>query len=198
MRDHVPGMLLLLWLSGCGFDDSHDANQSVHTGDDARGQILKWAHSAVRLGDNGGGLPASAKNFWLFAGGTFNGSITYWTFDCDNREDCMRAVGYLGDLRPVDFKPWAPSRYAVVMGGLDYYSTFENPRNKRPRSHPWDVRGIKNGLVYERVEGDHRRMVYYAIDFDRNRVYYHYESGGFPPDEYRPDAAGKGRLTKPP
>jgi hypothetical protein len=28
-------------------------------------------------------------------------------------------------------------------------------------------------------------MHYYAIDFDTCRVYYHYESGGFPADAYR-------------
>ena len=185
----------MLWICGCGFDDSYDPNQYVHTGDYAKGQILKRAHGATRLREDGGGLPASAKNFWLFDGGSFNGSIIYWVFDCDNREDCLKAVEFLASLRPDDLKPWEPSRYAVVMGGLDFYSTHGIPW-KMLRSNPWNVRGIRNGLVYERVKGDHRSMVYYAIDSDRDRVYYHYESGGFPPDEYHPNTVEGQRQTK--
>ena len=195
MRGHVLGMLSLLWLSGCGLDDTYDPNQVVHTGEDAKELILKRARSATRFREDGGGLPASAKNFWLFDGGSFNGSITYWVFDCDSREDCLKAVEYLGGLRPDDLKPWKPSRYAVVMGGLDFYSRHGIPW-KKLRINPWDVRGIRNGLVYERVEGDDRSMVYYAIDSDRNRVYYHHESGGFPPDEYRPSSVEGERQTE--
>ncbi|WP_406694884.1 hypothetical protein V5E97_27960 [Singulisphaera sp. Ch08] len=176
--------------------DEFDPNVNIHTGDDAKRLILQWAHSAVRLDPNQGGIPASATDFWLYDGGSFNGSITYWVFQCGSREDCLKAVEYLGGLRPDDLKPWEPSRYAVVMEGLDFYSKAAT-LNPRILGTPWDVRGIKNGLVYEQVQGDHRSMVYYAIDHDRNRVYYHYESGGFPRDEYRPEVHGGGAGLKP-
>jgi len=41
-------------------------------------------------------------------------------------------------------------------------------------------------LLVIRVSGDHRSMVYFALDFKHKRVYHHYECGGFPPAEYRP------------
>lgn len=174
-----------------GLDATFDPNQSVHTGDEAKSRILKWAHSAVRLGEDGGSLPASARGFWLYDGGTFNGSITYWVFECDSREDCLKAVEYLGGLRRDEFKPWAPSRYAVVMEGLDFYSKEAISRAVPLRSSPWDVRAIEDGVAYEQVHED-RWLNYYAIDFDTNRVYYHHESGGFPTDLYRPRAPGGG------
>ena len=36
----------------------------------------------------------------------------------------------------------------------------------RSEAIPWDVQGIRNGVVHERVvDGDHRHMYYYAVDF---------------------------------
>jgi hypothetical protein len=186
-------MVLPILLCGCADpNDFFDPNDQVHTGEQAKAEIVNWAHSAVRLDARAGGLPPSATNFWLYDGGTFSGMITYWVFDCGSREDCLKAVEYLGDLRAGDLIPWEASRYAVVMEGLDYY-TNRSSWKKKLRSNPWNVRGIKNGLVYERTsgkqggQGGNERMVYYAIDFDKNRVYYHYESGGFPMDEHRPE-----------
>jgi hypothetical protein len=71
------------------------------------------------------------------------------------------------------------------MEGVDFYAS-ECRWSKKLDNDPRDVRRIQNGLVYERVFGDHRSMAYYANDFDRNRVYHHYESGGFPAAEYHP------------
>lgn len=169
-------------------------NENVHTGEDARARILQSHRRELSPGEKGNDMPASARDFWLYDGGTFNGSITYWIFRCDNRDDCLKAIRFLGNLPPEALEPWKPSRYAVVMEGPDFYWKEQGGKNLRP--HPWDVRGITNGLVHERVYGDHRSMVYYAIDLDRNRVYYHYESGGFPPDDYAPDGSHSSRKAK--
>lgn len=195
MRSHGLGILSFLWLSGCGLDNSYDPNQYVYTGRDARQHIVRQAKTAASLRVNADGFPASARNFWMFDGGSFNGSIRYWMFDCDNLEDCLKAIRYLGDIKAEELKPWEPSRYAVVMEGLDFYS--RNHRWKKLIANPWDVRGIKNGVVYERTSerssesNRYQRMVYFAIDFEKYRIYHHYESGGFPPDQYRPSGPKK-------
>ncbi len=163
-----------------------DPNKDVITGLEAKAKILRWEGTSMVAGRQGSKLPASADDFWLYDGGNFNGTTTYCTFQCGDRADCLKAVEYLGGVREKDLKPWKPSRYAVVMEGPDFYSRTLAPSEKL-RSHPWDARGIKNGLVYEDVRGDHDDLVYCAIDLDRNRVYYVKESGGFPPDEYRPN-----------
>jgi hypothetical protein len=126
-----------------------------------------------------GRLPESARNFYIFDGGNFSGSIIYVSFDCGGREDCWEAITRLGGPDRSKFRPWAESRYAVVMEGPGFY---HDPLKKDPS----DVRRIKSGTVYERVDGDHANMYYCAIDFDLNRVYYHRESGGFRPDAYQP------------
>jgi hypothetical protein len=172
-----------------------DRNEYVRTGADAKDGILKRTNGEVRRDGETTTLPASANGFWFYDGGTFNGAILSWLFDCGRREDCPKAVGYLDGLRPNGMKPWVPLRYAVVMESPGFYSK-NVPASKRLRSNPWDVRAIKNGLVYERADRDHRQMVYYTIDLDRNRVFYHCESGGFPANEYRPDDYGESRVTK--
>jgi hypothetical protein len=154
-----------------------DPNRGVTTGEPARFNIWRGKGSEV--------LPASASNFWYYDGGTFNGSIVYWVFECGSKEDCLKAVERLGGPKAPEFKPWEPSRYAVVMEGVDFY-TRSCRWSKALRDNRWNVRDIQDGVVHEEVIGDHRSMVYYAIDFRHNRVYYHYESGGFPADKYRP------------
>ncbi len=184
-------MALLLLVAGCiPYEPERDAdpNGLVSTGEAAKRQILVWARRNTRPGEADRDLPASATDFWVYEGGSFNGSIEYSVFQCGNREDCLKAVEILGGARVGDPKPWESSRYAVVMEGPEYYWKDywkERPASKRFRSNPWEVRAIKNGLVYEAVFGDHERMEYFAIDLDRNRVYFHHESGGFPPYEFR-------------
>jgi hypothetical protein len=172
-----------------------DPNENVTTGREAKATILQWAGSLMVAANDGSRLPATADDFWLYDGGNFGGTITYCTFRCSDRADCLKAVEYLGGVREQDLKPWIPSRYAVVMEGPAFYSRTRAPTEKL-RSNPWDVRGIKNGLVYEHVRGDQDSMVYCAIDLDRNRVYYVHESGGFPDDEYGPVGAGGWDGTK--
>jgi hypothetical protein len=164
-----------------------DQNENVYTADDAEERILQRARPTAGVGEIARGLPASAKDFWVFEGGSFGGCVDYWTFTCGSREDCLKAVEYLGNIRLSDLKDWKPSQYAVVMEGPGYYSRTLKTA-KKLSSNPWDVRGIKNGLIYESVWGGHENMDYFAIDFDINRVFYHHESGGFPADEYDPAA----------
>jgi len=70
------------------------------------------------------------------------------------------------------------------MEGPAFYSRDVEP-SKKLRGNLWDVRGIKNGLVYELVIRD-RDLYYYAIDLDRNRVYHLFQFGCFRGEEYRP------------
>jgi hypothetical protein len=77
------------------------------------------------------------------------------------------------------------------MEGPAFYSRTEDSGKKISQNAPWDVRGITNGLVYERVDSQHQDMDYAAIDLDRHRIFYHDESGGFPPDEYQPNDEAK-------
>jgi hypothetical protein len=167
--------------------ENADLNENVHTGEDAKGRILQRARGASSGIENQDGLPASAKDFWVYGDGGFGGSTHYSMFTCGSRDDCLKAVEYLGGIEPAELKSWRPSRFAVVMEGPGYYSRAASTE-KKLRTNPWDVRGIKNGLLYEFIQGDHELMIYYAIDLDRNLVYWHEESGGFRADEYDPAA----------
>jgi hypothetical protein len=171
-----------------------DPNENVTHGEDARAKILKLAGGGLVSAKRGSVLPSSADDFWIYDGGWLSKSNFYCTFRCSHRADCLKAVEYLGGRRANELKPWKPSMYAVVMEGPDFYSRTLAPRDKL-RYSPWNVRAIKNGLVYEHVQGDNSSMVYCAIDLDRNRVYYIDESGGFRGDEYRP--AGDRDRTRP-
>ncbi len=165
-------LLAAFVLGGCGplVEGQGNSSSDFFVGEEARSRIAK--HGGVDLG-----VLASATNLYFREGGTFNGTIIYWAFDCKNREQCFWAVGVPGE----SLKPWVPSRYAVVMEGPGFYA-------KELQTDLWDVRGIKNGLVSEIVIRGHERMEYRAIDLDRNRVYFHFESGGFPDTVYRPPA----------
>jgi len=185
----LAGILLLL-LSQRGFIKStpllpeFDPNDSVHTGEEARLRILASAGRAARPGADNPRMPESASNFWLYENGWISKSRTYWTFDCRSREECLKAVESLGGLQLNELSPWQPSRYAAIMEGPAFDSRNVEPSRKL-RPNPWDVRGIKNGLVYELVVRDYH-LYYYAIDLDRSRVYHASEFGCFRGDEYDP------------
>lgn len=119
-------------------------------------------------------LPPSAKNVYFFDGGNFNGSIEYVAFDCATLEECWQSLETLSDRDRSQFAAWRPSSYAVVMRGPGFYS----PDWSTPH---WRLNALQNGASYESVDGAHR-LKFYAIDFDRRRVYCHFESGGFPQD----------------
>lgn len=172
MRIHGLQLVFVLAVLGCNSAPEFDPTTDRFTGAEAKARVERWA-------DEGGKLPGSATNFYIFDGGSFNGSIIYASFDCGNREDCWVALKLLGSPDSTEFKPWAASRYSVVMQGPGFYHQIL-------KDDPWDVRGIEEGVVYEQTDADHRRMIYYAIDFAKDRVYIHEESGGFPPDIYEP------------
>ena len=181
MRILYLHILLALTVLGCGTDlGDYNAAGNRYTGSDARSRIERLH------GPNGKKLPDSASNFYLFDGGSFNGSITYVAFDCSNVDDCWEAIESFNGPGRADFRRWTPSQYAVVMQGPGFYHT-------QLKGDPWSVRDIRNGMVYEKVTRDRdpkayypSRMEYFAIDLDKKRVYYHHECGGFPPDLTHP------------
>ncbi len=165
--------LFAVILVGCGPNIlDYDGTTDRHTGPEAQSRIEQGHWTAGKK------LPDSARNFYLFDGGTFNGSITYVAFDCGGADDCFAAIEALSGPEKAELKAWTPSQYAVVMNGPGFYS-------KKLDADPWNVRDITHGVMYEKVTGNHHHMTYFAIDLDRNRVYYHYESGGFPSDAYQ-------------
>jgi hypothetical protein len=171
----APPLLLVIVLLAIGCLDQKGPLKDVYTGQDARNRIV----GLVKLpshSDKESPLPQSATNYYLFDGGSFNGSITYWSFDCASHEDCWAAIASLGGPGRSEFHPWKPSRFAVVMNGPGFYQ----PQLATPL---WDVTTIQHGAVYEDVDGD-KCMDYYAIDYDTLRVYHHHESGGFPTTTY--------------
>jgi hypothetical protein len=159
-----------------------DANDRVHTGEDARLRILSSADRVVPSEADAERVPASAGNFWLYEDGFVSGGCVYWTLTCRSPEECVKVVERLGGIRRSDLASWRPSRYAVVMVGPLFYSRNVEP-NKKLRANPWDLRAIKNGLLYENSAGD-SRLSFYAIDLDRCRVYHAKETGGFPTDAW--------------
>jgi hypothetical protein len=166
----IVGVLALI---GCGPD--YDPAEYRFTGEAARERIEQLTGDTKTL-------PESTRNFYIFDGGSFGGSIVYVSFDCGSREDCWTSVACLGGSDAAEFKPWAESSFAVVMEGPGFY-------HESLRLDPWNVREIRNSLVHEQVVGDHRSMHYYAIDFERNRIYYHRETGGFRSTRYTPSVA---------
>jgi hypothetical protein len=161
-----------------------DLNDCVHTGEDAKRRILALAERDARLRADRPGMPGSASNFWLYEDGWLSKTRTYWMFDCGSREECLKAVESLGGLRQEELSPWQPSRYAAIMEGPAFYSKNVEEPSRKLRANPWDVRGIRNGLVHELVTD--RDLYYYAIDLDRCRVFYLCEFRCFHRDEYEP------------
>ncbi len=156
---------LLATLSGC--IAPYDSNTDFHTGEAARKRIF----NLPRVKEDQ--VPASATDYRLFDGGTFGGSITYWTFTCASLEDCYRAVEMMGGPKRDEFQPWQATKYGVDMDGPGYYF-------KDFKQEFWPIRQIKNGVMVETVYGNHEGLQLNVIDLDRKMVFHHYESGGFP------------------
>ncbi len=166
---------LVVPLVGCSPPNwEHDPlTEDVFTGEAARDRILSPGSPGEA---DPSSLPASSTEFYLFDGGTFNGTIKYWSFRCGTVEDCWAALTILLAPPQSEFQPWQPSQYAVVMKGPAFYWP------ELATDH-WDIESVENGAMWEKVDGD-RRMEFYAVDFDTNRIYYHKEGGGFPTDAF--------------
>lgn len=166
---------------------SVDSGPAVSSGDPAERAIL-------RLGGRdpvaGRAVADDVVGAVLFDGGNFNGVIAYWYLECRSREGCLRAFEFMSERDRSVLRPWVPSRYAVVMEGPRFYGwddrLVDADIRERYAHSPWDVRGITDGMVFEEVGVRNNSMSYYAIDFDRNRLYFHRESGGFSTRKYRP------------
>lgn len=122
-----------------------------------------------------GTLPESADDIWVYDGGNWNGVIYYLSFRCGSVEDCWAALETLGAPDESAFHDTVKTEYAVNWEGPRFY------RGEDETEMPWEVASIRNGKSWEDADGD-RRMSFYAVDLDTLRVYYHYESGGFPTD----------------
>ena len=121
-----------------------------------------------------GALPRGTHSFWVFDGGSFNGSIYYLSFRCDSIEDCWAAVGVLGGPDESLFGDSATTRFAVNYYGPNFYWR-EIPADR------WKVAAIRSGRSFETAHDD-RVMDFWAVDRDTLTVYHHHESGGFPTD----------------
>jgi hypothetical protein len=160
------------FVGGCSSSSTYDPLHDVYTGEVAMDRILGLARSQLIPSlRSSAHYPNSAREFYLFDGGTFSGSITYWTFECGNPSDCLEAVRALCGIEASQMVPWKPSNYATATDGPAFYFP-------RLESFPWLVRDIKDGLVYEDVHD--RSMKYCAVDLARNRVYFYRESGRLP------------------
>ena len=166
---------MMLAFGGCYSE--YDPTERLYTGDQTK----------KRLADDGAQWvnAAGLDNWYLYAGGSFGGTIRYLSFDCETEQGCWSAIEARGGPSRAHFEPWKPSEFSRVMRGPGFY-------HSQLASNLWDVRGITNGLVYEQVRDLHRRhdradsMTYYAIDLDRLRVYHLRESGGFRVEWYDP------------
>jgi len=157
----------LVWASlaltaGCGVPgDDYDFQKNVFLGDAASERCHK-------------DIPASATDIYFYDGGNWNGSINYISFTCDTVEECWAAVAALGAPDREEFLPSIQSAFAVNIHGPSFYAA-------ELETEYWHVPAATNGASFEKADGS-ERMTFWAIDFDKNRVFYHYESGGFPAD----------------
>ena len=114
-----------------------EPNKNVRTGEDARAEILSWAGKGMGVGKDGATLPTSASDFWLYHDGGFSGSISYCTFRCGNRAECVEAVEYLAGVAPRTSSGGSLA-YAVVMAGRRFIRG--RSVRKKNSAYPWDVR----------------------------------------------------------
>jgi hypothetical protein len=131
--------------------DDPDPFGDAYSGVDARLKIVEQAGAASSRGQKSVGLPASAKDFWFYYNGFLSKSSEYCKFTCGSRDDCLKAVEAVGGVSPADLKPWKLSKYVAVMEGTAYRFRG-SPASPKLHGNPWDVRGIKNGVVYEHAQ----------------------------------------------
>ena len=144
---------------------SYDPQEDIFTGMAARDRIDAK-------------LSESACDFWVFDGGTFNGSIFYSSFRCQSIDDCWKALNALGAPEQTSFIPNVKTKFAVNLHGPKFYW----PKLETPC---WNLAVVTNGMSCERNHED-RQLEFWAVDLDKKRVFYHRESGGFstdPPDK---------------
>ncbi len=164
----VFGGILLVSIAGCGLPvGPPNLTAEVHVGEEAKTLILQRADLTKADFVN------VAKEYYLCESGNFNGSIVYYRIDFENFKGCLDAFEQLSGMDRGSLTPWRPSEFAVVMDGPRFY--WENLGNA-----PWDLWSVTRGLVYENMRGEHQSLEYYALDLDKNRLYCHRESGGFP------------------
>jgi hypothetical protein len=165
-RLFIGAICTIVTACGCG-DFDYDPHLNVSRGEDARPKLFHCDREKI---------PASATEFWVYDGGNVHGSIYYVSFRCATLDDCWAAVAAFRGPDRSSFKPGVDTKYAVNRHGPRFYF----PDFKMTETD-WNIDAITNGMFYEQADRD-RHMEFWAIDKDSLRVYYHYESGGFPTD----------------
>ena len=157
-------IMLAIFHTGCG-DAEYKPQDDEYSGSAAVAQFSLCDR------DN---LPTSITDSWVFDGGSFGGMIYYVSFECDSVDDCWKALTAFGAPEKSKFEKGRDTHYAANKYGPNFYwPEFKNPK--------WNVATISDGMFYETARDD-RDMDFWAIDLERNRVYFHHESGGFPDD----------------
>lgn len=156
--------LLIVFVAGCGLDD-FDPSENEYFGDSAKKEFSLCDHTK---------LPPSISDPWVYDGGSFGGMTYYVTFQCDSIDDCWKALAAFDAPEKAKFVDGITTRFAVNQYGPNFYW----PELKNPK---WNIASIPNGAFHETARED-RDMDFWAIDFDKLRVYFHHESGGFPDD----------------
>ena len=151
--------------------------ENVYLGEKAQKRIMLLSTDQDGVRDS----LSPSKDHYLYDSGSVHGTIRYWAFTCGTQEECWKALKIMGAPAREDFIPWKPSGLAITMEGPGFYDPIL-------KTDLWDVTVIKKGFIYEMRQGKNKnnRLVYYAIDTDKNRGYHHYESGGFPVDKWTP------------
>lgn len=164
----LVGVLISVVGLSCGEVEEYDASSNILTGEEA---LVALAESS-RFDDQE--FVEKLSSVWMYDGGSFNGSIYYVSFECETAEDCWQALSAFGAPERAEFKEGIQTRFAVNWNGPSYYH--------QELTHPqWNLQKVESGMSFERATGD-RSMEFWAVDFEKNRVFYHYESGGFPID----------------
>jgi hypothetical protein len=136
-------------------------------GDDAKRKIVEYKNM-TNVSD--AALVVVNDETFVFDGGTFNGVILYWSFQCASIDDCWKCVLSGGNLQRSDFTQFEPLSVVPLKGPQQY--------DARVSSSMWRLQDVKDGMHYKRQQED-RRILYIAIDYKTATVFGCYQSGGF-------------------
>lgn len=161
---HARIMLIAASVTAGGCRDEHDFRKEVHTGAAALACVERWAKPGRRL---------PPLRVHVYDGGNWNGSTRYLVAELESVDASFELVDYLGGPKRSDFEPWRGSPLRIDHEGPAFYSA-------ELRAFPWDIDSVVGGVGHRTTSGDNRRLTTFVVDLERTRVYYHYESGGFP------------------
>lgn len=161
----MPKSLLLASIvlaGGCGSDDISLCD--VHFGEDARAEIVS---------DPRNWIPEGASDFYFFHSGFAGNHTDYWSFTCENNDDCFAVAERFIDR--ADLITFEFPRRAILQKGPGYFDESFQTVN-------WDLRTITNGVMAEETRRNNF-LDFVAIDLKEHRVLVTRWSGGFPANE---------------